>query len=168
MNEGKAPRAGISPISPEMIREHLTRNELKFFVDQDGDFRVDFAAFAEGAPSITIWLTIEGEHGDIFVVRVIGQQAIPKTLWPQAINACNQWNMEKRYPKAFLFIPSDTAELFGQVHLEGQFPLAAGIAQPQLDEIISTLIATGFSFWQWVFETGALSDDGGDETIAND
>jgi hypothetical protein len=161
-------RVGITPLSPEMITDHLERNDLKFAIDQDGDYLVDFAAFAEGAPEVRVWLTIEGANEDIFVIRVIGQRPVPKTLWPQLVAACNQWNMEKRYPKAFLFIPADTAELFGQVHLEGQFPLAAGVTQPQLDEFISTIIGTGFSFWHWLLETGALDEDDGDEPAAND
>jgi hypothetical protein len=161
-------RAGITPLSREMIKDHLERNDLKFMIDQDGDFRVDFAAFADGAPETTVWITIEGANEDIFVIRVIGQKAVAKTMWPQLVAACNQWNMEKRYPKAFLFIPSDTSELFGQIHLEGQFPLAAGVTQPQLDEFISTVIGTGFSFWQWLTDTGALNEDSGDEPTAND
>lgn len=157
-----------APFSREMIKDHLDRTELKYLVDQDGDFRVDFAPFAPEAPEISVWITAEGTNEDILCIRVIGHLAVPKTIWPQAVMACNQWNMEKRYPKAYLMIPPDTAALFGQVHLEGHFPMGAGVTAPQLDEYINTVIGTGFSFWQWALEVGALAESDGDETAAND
>lgn len=151
--------AGIQPFERPMIQDHLERNDLKFTCDEDGDFRVDFQPFAELAPEITVWLTAEGANEDIFVVRVLANAGIPKTIWPQVVEACNKWNQEKRYPKAFLFIPEDVEALFAPIHLEGQFPMAAGATQPQVDEIITTIIGTGFSFWQWVMDEGILTRD---------
>jgi hypothetical protein len=158
MTEGNgAPRRiGVQPFDRSMIRNHLEQQELKFLVDQDGDFRVDFAAFSDQGYELTVWLTAEGTNEDIFVVRTISNAQIPKTLWLDVMQACNKWNMEKRYPKAFLFVPNSPDELFGAIHLEGQFPLAAGVTQPILDEFINTVIGTSFSFWEWIVESRLL------------
>ena len=163
---GSPRRMGVQPFDRAMIQDHLERNDLKFTTDEDGDFRVDFAPVAEGGPEISVWLTAEGANEDIFVIRVVANAAIPKTSWPGIVDACNRWNQEKRYPKAFLMIPVNVEELFAPVHLEGQFPMSAGATQPMVDEFISTIIGTGFSFWQWLAEEGILTrDDGG---VAND
>lgn len=146
----------MQPFDREMIKDHLDRNELKYLVDQDGDFRVDFAAFDDNGFELSVWLTAEGTNEDIFVVRGLCNARVAKTLWPSVLEFCNQWNMEKRYPKAFLWIPEDTDALFGSIHLEGQFPLPAGVTQPILDEFISTIIGTTFSFWEAVGESRLL------------
>ena len=147
---GPTRRVGVQPFDRGMVKDHLERQSLKYLVDQDGDFRVDFAAFSDEGYELTVWLTAEGTNEDIFVIRTIANARIAKTLWLDVMQACNQWNMEKRYPKAFLFLPTDSDELFGAIHLEGQFPLAAGVTQPILDEFINTIIGTSFSFWEWI------------------
>lgn len=154
---GGARHIGVRPFDRDMIKDHLDRNGLKHLVDQDGDFRVDFAAFDNSGYEISIWLTAEGTNEDIFVIRALSTARVPKTLWPATIEFCNKWNMEKRYPKAFLWLPEDTDALFGAIHLEGQFPLAAGVTQPLLDEFISTLIGTSFSFWEAVADERLLA-----------
>ena len=161
-------RLGITPFERSMIKDHLDRFDLKSTVDADGDFRVEFAASEETGVDITFWLTAEGTNEDIFVVRAIGNVAVPKTIWPQVVWACNQWNLEKRYPKAYLMLPPNTDELFGQVHLEGQFPLSAGVTQPILDEFLTTIISTSFAFWEWVAENGVLDEGDGSEPASND
>jgi Putative bacterial sensory transduction regulator len=153
---GGARRVGVQPFERSMIKDHLERQNLKYLVDQDGDFRVDFAAFSDDGYELTVWMTAEGTNEDIFVIRTIANARIPKTLWLDVMQACNQWNMEKRYPKAFLFLPNDPEELFGSIHLEGQFPLAAGVTQPVLDEFINTIIGTSFSFWEWIVSSRLL------------
>jgi Putative bacterial sensory transduction regulator len=158
MADNGSRRVGVQPFTRDLIRDHLDRNDLKYLVDQDGDFRVDFAAFDDSGYEITIWLTAEGTNEDIFVIRAVSNARVPKTIWPNVIGFCNHWNMEKRYPKAFLWIPDDTDALFAAIHLEGQFPLGAGVTQPMLDEFVSTIIGTAFSFWESVSQTRLLAE----------
>ena len=159
MTENGTPRRiGVQPFDRDMIKNHLERNDLKHLVDQDGDLRVDFAAFDDSGYEFSVWLTAEGTNEDIFVIRALANARVPKTQWPVVTAFCNKWNMEKRYPKAFLWIPDDTEQLFGAIHLEGQFPLAAGVTQMILDEFISTIIGTSFSFWEAVSTERLLAD----------
>jgi hypothetical protein len=150
-------RLGIQPFDREMIKDHLDRAELKYLIDQDGDYRVDFAAAEEGQPELSFWLSAEGTNEDIFVIRCVTNIGIDKTMWPQAAMACNQWNTEKRYPKAYLWIGDDPETLFGQMRLESQYPVGAGVIQPLIDDWITTMFGTSFQFWEWLGESGFMS-----------
>lgn len=128
-----------------MIKDYLERRELRFTVDEDGDFRLDFVT--EATQTLSVLLMADGSDANIFVINVIGTTMVPKTLWPKFIDFCNRWNTETRYPKSYLQIPADTDALFAAVHLEGQYPLGSGISQGLLDELITTILSTSFAFW---------------------
>ena len=143
-NTNGAPRqVGVRPFDRDMVRDHLDRNGLKFFVDQDGDYRVDFSAFSDAGYEITIWLTAEGTNEDIFVIRALAPNvSVPKTIWLDVMQACNTWNMEKRYPKAFLFLPPDSDDLYGAIHLEGQpDPMQLAILLPSREKALQGLVS---------------------------
>lgn len=160
MSETDGRRIGIRPFDRDMIKDHLDRAELVATIDEDGDYRVDFQAAQEGAPELSFWLSAEGTNEDIFVIRCVTNLAVDKTLWPQAVMACNQWNTEKRYPKAYLWVGNDPESLFGQIRLEAQFPVGAGVIQPLIDDWIATVFGTSFGFWDWIAESGLLSGAG--------
>jgi hypothetical protein len=154
-----ARRLGVQPFSREMVQDHLERMELKFTTDDDGDFSVDFSLNDEEEIVLRVVMTAEGPNDDIFVIRGVTNLMVPKTLWPKVIAGCNQWNQERRYPKAYLFVPPDEDTLFGTIHLEGQFPLGAGVTQPLVDDLITTLVQTSFAFWQDAFEHKLLAEE---------
>lgn len=136
------------PFSRDMIKDYLARRELKYTIDEDGDFRLDFVT--ESTQTLSVLLMADGAESNIFVINVIGTTMVPKTLWPKFIDFCNRWNTETRYPKSYLQIPSDTDALFAAVHLEGQYPLGSGISQALLDEFITTILSTSFAYWERV------------------
>ncbi len=151
-------RLGVQPFEREMVRDHLERQQLTFETDSDGDFHLVFAPPREGSPRVDAWITAEGTNGDILVVRARGEALVPKTLWPETMALCNQWNRDRRFPKAYLYVPDEPESLWGQITLEGQFPLAAGCTQPMVDECISTIITTALGFWEWMSERSSLAD----------
>lgn len=159
MADSSGRRLGVQPFDRDMIKAHLDQAELKYTVDDDGDYRVDFAAAEEGQPELSFWLSAEGTNDDIFVVRCVTNLGVDKTLWPQAVMACNQWNTEKRYPKAYLWVSSDPEALFGQIRLESQYPVGAGVIQPLIDDWIATTFGTSFGFWEWMGESGHLASE---------
>ncbi len=161
---GSQRRLGVQPFSREMVQDHLDRMELKFVTDDDGDFTVDFGLNDEEEILLRVLMSAEGPNEDIFVIRGVTNLMVPKTLWPKVMAGCNQWNQERRYPKAYLFVPENEETLFGTIHLEGQFPLGAGVTQPLVDELITTLVQTSFAFWQDAFESGLLAEEEMPET----
>jgi Putative bacterial sensory transduction regulator len=160
-SNGAGSPLGVQPFMRPMIQDHLDRNNLKYNVDDDGDFRIDFST--EHGFVITALLLADGTNQDVFVTNIVSNVAVPKTIWPKVIFFCNRWNAETRYPKAYLAIPEDVSALFAGVHLEGQFPLAAGIPQALLDEFITTMLGTGIAFWERVVNENVLQEMSEDE-----
>jgi hypothetical protein len=164
-NNGASGPATVQPFARHMIKDHLDRNNLKYLVDQDGDFRVDFST--EHGFTITAILLADGTNHDVFVTNMVSNIGVPKTLWPKVIFFCNRWNAETRYPKAYLAVPADVEELFAAVHLEGQFPLTAGLSQGLMDEFINTMLATGIAFWERVVSEKVLEEMPDDDVPDN-
>ncbi len=146
-------RMGIRPFDRDMIKEHLDTREMSYDTDDDGDFQFGLKVSEdEDGITLAIFLGAEGTNGDICVVRAIGMAAIPREMWMPVMSACNQWNLERRYPKAYLAVGGDPSspEAQGEVHLESQFPLGAGVTQPLVDDLISETLSSALAFWQWM------------------
>jgi Putative bacterial sensory transduction regulator len=135
-----------------MLREHLVTREMEFDTDSDGDFQFGLKANDEDELTLAVFLGAEGTNEDILVVRGIGMAAIPREMWMPVMSACNQWNLERRYPKAYLAVQGDPSlpESQGEVHLESQFPLGAGVTQPLVDDLVTETISSALAFWQWM------------------
>jgi Putative bacterial sensory transduction regulator len=155
----------ISPFTRSMIQDHLERNELQFEIDDDGDFRVNFST--NHGFTITALLMADGTNHDVFVSNVVSSMPIPKTLWPKFIFFCNRWNAETRYPKAYVSIPQDLTALYAAIHLEGQFPLSAGVSQAIMDEFINTMLGSGIQFWERVVAEKVFEEMPDDEIPDN-
>jgi hypothetical protein len=181
----KPKRIGIAPFDRDMIVEHLTSRSIEYDIDDDGDFRFGLSIEGNDDFPLAVFLGAEGTNEDILVLRAIGMVAIPQEGWMQVMSACNQWNIERRFPKAALVIsnvepgnvepgdgvPEGTTQA-GQVHLMAHFPLGAGVTQPLVDDLISENIGGALQFWQWMpgwvqdmanQQGGAGSADPGDQ-----
>jgi hypothetical protein len=154
----KPKRIGIAPFDRDMIVEHLTSRSIEYDIDDDGDFRFGLSIEGNDDFPLAVFLGAEGTNEDILVLRAIGMVAIPQEGWMQVMSACNQWNIERRFPKAALVIsnvepgegaPEGTTQA-GQVHLMAHFPLGAGVTQPLVDDLISENIGGALQFWQWM------------------
>jgi len=134
-----------------MIERYLQGKSLRFMVDADGDFRVEFAHDRECDCELTVWFIAGGPKKDVYCVRVNSNKHIPQRDWGKAVLICNQWNKERRWPKAFLYYRDSEAE-HGDILLEGQIDLEQGIHQELFDDFTNTVIATAFQFWKWAHE----------------
>lgn len=145
-------RVGIRPFDRDMIKDHLDSRDMQYEVDDDGDFQFGIKGSEEAELTLAVFLGAEGTNEDILVVRAVGMAAIPKDMWMPVMSACNQWNLERRYPKAYLAVGGDPTadDAHGEVHLEGQFPLGAGVTQPLVDDLISETVSSALGFWQWM------------------
>jgi Putative bacterial sensory transduction regulator len=145
-------RIGIRPFDRDMIKVHLDSREMQYDVDDDGDFQFGVKVNEEDELTLAIFLGAEGTNEDILVVRAIAMAAIPREMWMPVMSACNQWNLERRYPKAYLAVGGDPSlpETQGEVHLEGQYPLGAGVTQPLVDDLISETVSSSLAYWQWM------------------
>jgi Putative bacterial sensory transduction regulator len=145
----------ITPFDKEMIVTHMKSRELEYDVDDDGDFRFALAVENGNNINMAVFLGAEGTNGDVLSIRGIGMVNIPPDGWMQVMSACNQWNIDRRYPKAALVIseldePVGGATQTGQVHLMAHYPLGAGVTQPLVDDLITETLGGGLQFWQWM------------------
>jgi len=145
----------VRTFNKELIEAYLRRKNLKFLVDSDGDYRVDYAYDEECGCEMTVWMILGGSKKDIYCVRVNTDKRIAQRDWGKAVLICNQWNKEKRWPKAFLYYRDAEAE-HGDILLEGQIDLEQGIHQELFDDFTNTVIATAFQFWKWAHEEKGL------------
>jgi hypothetical protein len=153
----------FTPFDISMIAAHLEARGIEHDIDDDGDYRFAIAiegtddASDSGSPiTMAVFIGAEGTNDDILSIRAIAMATIPPEALMPVMSACNQWNVERRYPKAGLVVsraadasPSDTPES-GQVHLMCHYPLGAGATQVLVDDLISETLGGSIEYWQWM------------------
>jgi hypothetical protein len=127
----------IEKFGPLMIERFLRENELKFLVDQDGDFWVSL--HGEGVPAYRVLLSAEGHDSDILCIRASAELPYPDAFRDPAEGFIAGWNRRTRWPKAY--IREEVRHGGFRVIAENQFPLATGIHPELLNDFITTTIA---------------------------
>ncbi len=145
----------IETFSPAMIEAYVKAKEFAYLKDPHGDYFIEFAEQAECACHLTARLSITGDQRDVYSIRVTSDRRIPQRDWGRAVLVCNQWNKERRWPKAYLHHADKGAE-HGDIILEGQIDLEAGIHQALFDSYTDTIIGTAFRFWEWAHQEKEL------------
>lgn len=138
-----------------MIEAYLQKKGVIYLVDQDGNYRVGYSHDAEIGGAMTVWLLRAGEQREIYHIRVTSDRRIAQWSWGKAMLLCNQWNGERRWPKAFLFYPADDAE-FGEVVLEGQLDLEHGVHMELFEYFTDATVSGAYQFWKWAHEEQGL------------
>ncbi len=141
--------AVVQRFEPGMVEKYCKSFGLHYLKDAEGDFRVDFSFDEECGCELTLWLMIKGTQSQIYVVRLLSATRIPRSEWPRAIDACNTWNRDHRWPKAYLNAYNPETDAVGFVEVEQQIHLEKGIHQELLDDFTSRTVAGGFEFWRW-------------------
>jgi putative sensory transduction regulator len=132
-----------------MIEKYLKANDLRFLKDEDGDFVVDFAYDEDCGCELSFRLLAEGQQSEIYVIRAMADKRIQKADWGRAIMLCNTWNMERRWPRSYLYVRDQSKDTTGGIVLEEQIDLEKGIHQELLDHYTDTVMSAAYSFWQW-------------------
>lgn len=146
----------VQKFDRSMIEKFLKKRDLKYLVDRDGDYRIDFSYDPDIQCELTVWLIAGGSDHDIYNVLITSNKRIAKSDWGRAIFACNTWNKERRWPKAYLDVSDPNKDSWGYIALEHQILLSAGIHQELLDNFTDTVILGGYSFWEWAAKEQGL------------
>src|SRR5437867_3146533 len=99
LNDITMPRA--EPFTRDMVEARLRAKGLHYLRDENGDFQFDMACDGADEP-VTIWIAVEGHAANIF--RIFGgsrHRPLPATR-EDALERCNQWNREHRWPTAVI------------------------------------------------------------------
>lgn len=142
----------VQKFDRSMIERFLKSRNLKYLVDSEGNYRVEFAYDESTGCELTVLLIAAGSRRQIYQIVVLSDKRIPRKDWERAIMACNTWNKENHWPKAYLYVSDPSKDNFGMIMLEGQIDLEKGIHQELFDDFTDTIIVAAHSFWEWAYK----------------
>lgn len=159
----------VQPISGVLIERYLKDQDLRALKGQDDYYLVHFEFDAECDREIRIYLSLEGEARELFVLKILGDRRVVGSRCSEAMAFCNRWNGDHRWPKAFLQVPEvdepqevpggavklgSSDSLSGTLVLEAQFDFSAGIHQALFNDLITSNIQAGWEFWRRAHQHG--------------
>ncbi|MFN8535069.1 MAG: YbjN domain-containing protein [Dehalococcoidia bacterium] len=140
--------ASVERLSPELLVKYLESRRLGYERDDETDYRVEFPFDPELGCALHIWLLLGGRDRQILSVRAVGQIPIARTEFEKVLDLCNEWNSDRRWPKAYLYrrTPADDV---GAIYLEENIDLAPGVHQELLEDWLDTMRSASVEFWIW-------------------
>lgn len=137
----------VQTFTQSMIKTYLDGKNLRYLVDNDGDFLVRFSRDEDTGCELSIYFIAAGQKKEIFAIRIDSDREIPKSNWAQVMLLCNEWNREKRWPKVYLNNKdANTARIVCEEHID----LQTGVHQELLNDYADTAVASAFQFWVWL------------------
>ena len=140
--------ATVEPFSTEMIERYLASRRLAYLVDHDKDYRVAFSYDEDLGCALDMWFLVGGRDRQILSIRAVGQRPIPRADFAMVLELCNEWNRDRRWPKAYLYC-RNANDAEGAIYLEENIDLAPGIHQELLDDWLDTMRSAAVQFWMW-------------------
>jgi hypothetical protein len=99
-------------------------------------------------------ITVEGPEDEILVMRARSHAVVPADRACRAYRTVNEWNRTRRFCKAYVGDPTRGGQL--PLYGELQVPLAAGVQEPLLVELLNCGATTASSFVDWLHGEGGL------------
>jgi hypothetical protein len=144
LNDITLPRA--EPFTRDMIANHLRGHGVHFLRDEDGDFRVDLE-LPDGQGQTVVWFIADGPEGGIYHVHGTAPAPSAPSDRQQALETCNRWNREHRWPQAWV-VDNDSAGW--RIVLGADIDLAPGITRALFDTYTERIITGMIEFWSSV------------------
>lgn len=141
---GAAPTVAVAaqegrptPLAPERIRAWLTDNEFHYFTDDDGDI----GGLWKGR---LFFFFLLGEQQEILQVRGQWHRDIALERLPEVLEACEEWNAERIWPKAYARVRDN-----GMVNVvaETSTDLEHGATDDQLAQLLQCGLSSANSFF---------------------
>jgi hypothetical protein len=157
LNDVTLPRA--EPFTREMIAAHLRDHATHFLRDEDGDFRVELS-LPDAGGRIVLWFLADGKDGKIYHVHAHspeGQSSLTRT---EALERCNTWNRQHRWPKACVMDAKDGS---WRIVLGADIDLSPGITRSLFDTFTERAVGSMIEFWAPSAAGGGASEGSGGE-----
>lgn len=131
-----------TPLAPERIRGWLTDNEFHYFTDDDGDI----GGLWKGR---LFFFFLLGEQQEILQVRGQWHRDIALERLPEVLEACEEWNAERIWPKAYARVRDN-----GMVNVvaETSTDLEHGATDDQLAQLLQCGLSSANSFFDSIDE----------------
>lgn len=143
LNDITLPRA--EPFTRELIEALLRSRGVRFLRDDDGDFMADF--ICEGSDEqVTIWFVAEGSGDSIYRISGTAPHRPVPAERAAALESCNAWNREHRWPKAVVVDSGDT----WRIATAGDIDLSAGLTRALFESLTDHVVYSILEFWTWI------------------
>jgi hypothetical protein len=152
LNDITLPRA--EPFTRELIEAHLHDRQVQFLRDEAGDFRVDLTC--EGSDElVSVWFVAEGDGDTTYRISGFGpHRPVPSTRL-DALERCNAWNSEHRWPNAVVVDLDDG----WWIAVHSNIDLAAGVTRPLFESVTKRIVYGILEFWTWIAAPSDSSTD---------
>jgi hypothetical protein len=157
LNDVTLPRA--EPFTRAMIEAHLRENVTHFLRDEDGDFRVELN-LPDGSGRIVVWFVADGKDGKIYHVHAHPPEGQGPATRTEALERCNTWNRQHRWPKACVM---DAEDGTWRIVLGADIDLSPGITRSLFDTFTERAVGSMLEFWTSSAAGGDASEGSGGE-----
>lgn len=140
---GTTPR----PLSHVRVADDLTRRGYRFRTDDDGDVTGTW-------DGNRFWFLLLGDHDEILQVRGRWAGTVPEGARLAVLQAVNDWNRERVWPKVYTRAEGAGLALYAEVSVDFEH----GATDEQLAATVSCGLVTSSQFFSTV---GAMTPGGG-------
>lgn len=134
-------------VTPDRIMDILKELEVTYLTDKDGSVVSMWERYS-------MLIGVEGSSDDIFVARVRPYATVPPEWVERAYKTVNEWNLTRRFYKAFIGDVSESNQ--SAVYAEMQIPVAGGLNDDQLHDILGCAVTLADQFVEWLHGDGGL------------
>jgi Putative bacterial sensory transduction regulator len=141
----------VVPIDQSLIANYIKSRGWRYLTDSDGDMLVNFSADAE-TDEWSVYFMLTGQNKDIYQLSIQSRKTYPKSQWPQIVLVCNEWNKNRRWPRAYLDIPDKEGVTETHVILDTCIDFEKGVHQELFEDFTNTILSGAMRFWKWARE----------------
>lgn len=130
----------LAPLSKDRIKAALEAEGFSYSVDSDGDI-------GGGWEYGTFYFFVQGNSDELLCIRGAWRARLSAESFTQAAMLCNQWNMEKLWPKTYARLVGDNEEevmIFTELNID----LEQGATEDMLKQQINCAVSTSMQFFE--------------------
>ena len=142
-----APVEKPRPLTTQRVGDDLSRRGYRFRIDDDGDVTGTW-------DGNRFWFLLLGEHDEILQVRGRWAGALPAAARLAVLQAANDWNRERIWPKVYTREEGAGLALYAEVSVDFEH----GATEEQLAQTVSCGLVTASQFFSTVASLAPPSD----------
>ncbi|WP_275003834.1 YbjN domain-containing protein [Promicromonospora iranensis] len=135
------------PLSTQRVGDDLSRRGYRFRIDDDGDVTGTW-------DGNRFWFLLLGEHDEILQVRGRWAGTLPAGARLAVLQAANDWNRERIWPKVYTREEAAGLALYAEVSVDFEH----GATDEQLAQTVSCGLVTASQFFSTVASLAPPSD----------